>query len=155
MVMRVASGMARYRFAGLGAGDCALPGVAGSRGPRPRHRPIAGERQPHRQASARSAEGGPSVSRHGRATTGEANGTLALITGTPGCRAVQWLYLIDTKNRAFAIYRIDPTNPQGDRQARGLASVRVGPQAGTVQQPGARARRDQGDGARLWLVRPQ
>jgi len=25
----------------------------------------------------------------------------------------QWLYLIDTKSRAFALYRIDPANPKG------------------------------------------
>ena len=41
---------------------------------------------------------------------GEVNGTLALIT-TAG--AAQWLYLIDTKDRAFALYRVDPTNPKG------------------------------------------
>jgi len=38
------------------------------------------------------------------------NGTLALIT-TAG--QSQWLYLIDTKDRAFALYRIDPTNSKG------------------------------------------
>jgi hypothetical protein len=27
--------------------------------------------------------------------------------------AGQWLYLIDTRSRAFAIYRIDPSNPKG------------------------------------------
>ena len=26
---------------------------------------------------------------------------------------VQWLYLIDTKQKSFAVYRIDPTNPKG------------------------------------------
>jgi hypothetical protein len=26
---------------------------------------------------------------------------------------VQWLYLIDTKKKAFAVYRIDPNNPKG------------------------------------------
>jgi hypothetical protein len=38
------------------------------------------------------------------------NGTLALIT-TAG--PSQWLYLVDTKERAFAIYRVDPMNPKG------------------------------------------
>jgi hypothetical protein len=38
------------------------------------------------------------------------NGTLALIT-TAG--PAQWLYLIDTKDRAFALYRIDPSNSKG------------------------------------------
>jgi len=34
-----------------------------------------------------------------------------LITG--GAGGTQWLYLIDTKDRAFALYRIDPTNSKG------------------------------------------
>ncbi len=49
--------------------------------------------------------------RHGASVSGEANGTLALITGTGG--PAQWLYLIDTKERAFALYVIDPANPKG------------------------------------------
>jgi hypothetical protein len=45
---------------------------------------------------------------------GEANGTLAMITGSAGIQGQpQWLYLIDTKNRSFALYRIDPANPKG------------------------------------------
>jgi hypothetical protein len=36
---------------------------------------------------------------------------LALLTNTVG--PVHWLYLIDTKKRAFAIYGIDPTSPKG------------------------------------------
>lgn len=42
---------------------------------------------------------------------GEANGTLALVTNPTGL--TQWLYLIDTKSRAFAVYRVDPSNPSG------------------------------------------
>jgi hypothetical protein len=38
-------------------------------------------------------------------------GTLALIANPTG--AVQWLYLVDTKQKSFAIYRIDPNNPKG------------------------------------------
>ena len=44
-------------------------------------------------------------------TSGDSNGTLALITSNGG--PVQWLYLIDTKNRAFAVYRVDPTSTKG------------------------------------------
>ena len=47
---------------------------------------------------------------------GEANGTLALITGSAGSAGsslTQWLYLIDTKARSFALYRIDPANSKG------------------------------------------
>ena len=41
----------------------------------------------------------------------EASGTLAF-TSSPGGTA-QFLYLIDTKTRAFAIYRVDPANAKG------------------------------------------
>ncbi len=59
--------------------------------------------------AARSVEGGKSQA--GRSIAGgDGNGTLALIT-TAG--PAQWLYLIDTKKRAFALYRIDPTNTKG------------------------------------------
>ncbi len=37
-----------------------------------------------------------------------------MITGPTGSAGQsQWLYLIDTKNRSFALYRIDPSNPKG------------------------------------------
>jgi hypothetical protein len=49
-----------------------------------------------------------------QSTVGEANGTLALITGATGGQGLtQWLYLIDTKTRAFALYRIDPMSSKG------------------------------------------
>jgi hypothetical protein len=38
-------------------------------------------------------------------------GTLALIANPTG--PVQWLYLIDTKQKSFAVYRIEPTNSKG------------------------------------------
>jgi hypothetical protein len=38
---------------------------------------------------------------------GEADGTIAFTTNPSG--AVQLLYLIDTRSRAFAIYRVDTT----------------------------------------------
>jgi hypothetical protein len=41
----------------------------------------------------------------------EASGTLAFTSGGP--TNSQWLYLIDTKSQAFAIYRVDPGNPKG------------------------------------------
>lgn len=44
--------------------------------------------------------------------SGEANGILALIANPPANPPVQWLYLIDTRKKSFAIYRVD-TNPQG------------------------------------------
>jgi hypothetical protein len=46
-------------------------------------------------------------------TSGEAGGILALIANPSAIAPVHWLYLIDTKKRSFAIYRVDPANPQG------------------------------------------
>ena len=112
MNMRVASGMARYGLPGLVLG-IALCWGAGIRGPEASAQTDRG--------GATSAQSGPSrsseVSRPQStrpSTTGEANGTLALITGsTGGSGQGQWLYLIDTKSRAFALYRIDPMNSKG------------------------------------------
>jgi len=52
---------------------------------------------------------------------GESGGTIAFTTTTNG--TTQWLYLIDTKGRALALYRIDPTNP-GGKGILALAAVR-------------------------------
>jgi len=52
---------------------------------------------------------------------GESGGTIAFTTTTNG--TTQWLYLIDTKGRAFALYRIDPTSP-GGKGSLALAAVR-------------------------------
>jgi hypothetical protein len=41
----------------------------------------------------------------------ESGGTIAFTTNTNG--SAQLLYLIDTRSRAFAIYRVDPVNPKG------------------------------------------
>ena len=38
---------------------------------------------------------------------GESDGTIAFVTNPNG--ALQWLYLIDTRSRAFTIYRVDST----------------------------------------------
>ncbi|MBX6315663.1 MAG: hypothetical protein IRY99_22525 [Isosphaeraceae bacterium] len=46
----------------------------------------------------------------------EASGTIALTSGglSPNSNStVQYLYLIDTKNQALAIYRFDPKDPKG------------------------------------------
>jgi hypothetical protein len=40
------------------------------------------------------------------------SGTIALTVPAPGGSG-QWLTLIDTKTRAFAVYRVDPANPKG------------------------------------------
>ncbi len=45
---------------------------------------------------------------------GESGGILALIANPTANSPGQWLYLIDTKKRSFAIYRVgDPSNSKG------------------------------------------
>jgi hypothetical protein len=41
----------------------------------------------------------------------ESGGVISFISSTAG--SAQLLYLIDTRTRAFAIYRVDPSNPKG------------------------------------------
>ena len=45
--------------------------------------------------------------------TGEASGTIALTTPAGGGGSGQFLYLIDTKAKAFAVYRVDPAAGKG------------------------------------------
>ena len=113
MVMRVASGMARYGLPGLvlGIALCWGAGVAGSGGRGPDR--SRGRHQPYNQARHARLKR-PGLSARPSSVTGESNGTLAMITGGPAWPGqTQWLYLIDTKSRAFALYRIDPTNSKG------------------------------------------
>jgi hypothetical protein len=113
MVMRVPSGMVRFGLPGLVLG-IALCWSAGDRGPEVRAQTDRGGGTSGQTASSRSAEvTRPQATRP--SVTGESNGTLAMITGAPGAggNQTQWLYLIDTKNRSFALYRIDPTSSKG------------------------------------------
>ena len=105
MVIRIDKGVARYGLPGLILG-IGLAWVSGGRGPE-----VAAQTGPGgpRAASSGSAEANKSGAQRPVAG-GEVNGTLALIT-TSG--PSQWLYLVDTKDRAFALYRIDPTDNKG------------------------------------------
>ena len=114
MDLRVASGMARYGLPGLALG-VALCWGAGMRGPE------AAAQTDRGAGSAAGAQAPPARSPDGsraqparQGAIGEANGTLAMITASSGNGGQgQWLYLIDTKSRSFALYRIDPGNPKG------------------------------------------
>ena len=106
MVIRIDKGVARYGLPGLILG-IGLAWGSGVRGPevaaqtgsgRPASDELRGPAEGNRSGGQRPVAGG------------EVNGTLALIT-TSG--PAQWLYLVDTKDRAFALYRIDPTNTKG------------------------------------------
>jgi hypothetical protein len=64
-------------------------------------------------AAGRPAQPAGAGTLKGGTTAGESGGILALVTNPSAVPPVQWLYLIDTKKRSFAVYRVDPTNPQG------------------------------------------
>ncbi len=113
MMGRVENGWARFGIPGLALGLAIAWGTTGIRGEQ-----AAAQQAPSgsaRQASPNDGGRGRSeATKSSSARTVAANdtgGTLALISNTTG--AVQWLYLVDTKQKSFAIYRIDPTNPKG------------------------------------------
>lgn len=108
MGIRISGGVVRFGLPGLVLGVM-LSWMGGARGPSavaqtrgPRE--LGGGAVPGRMAEPGKASGRPLAG-------GDANGTLALVT-SPGGPA-QLLYLIDTRTQAFAIYRVDPSNPKG------------------------------------------
>ena len=114
MDMRVASGMVRYGLPGLVLG-VALCWGAGMRGPEAAAQTDRGGRTSRTGGSpARAPEVQP-----GSAGAAEHDGRnkrdprLDHRRRPANSGQAQWLYLIDTKNRSFALYRIDPTNPKG------------------------------------------
>lgn len=58
-----------------------------------------------------------------QAATRELNGTIAFTT-TGGAGPTQLLYLIDTRNQAFAVYRVDPSDPNGAVKLEGTRQYR-------------------------------
>jgi hypothetical protein len=112
MAGRPGSGWMRFGLPGMALGILATWGWA-----------LMGERAAAQGpgAASRAGSGGsvqgrpspPSGQSSKAAVMGEAGGILALVSSPQGTGPAQWLYLIDTKKRAFAIYRVDPTNPQG------------------------------------------
>ena len=139
MVIRIDKGVARYGLPGLILG-IGLAWVSGVRGPEVAAQ--TGSGGPRAASSARSAEANRSRPQRPVAG-GEVNGTLALIT-TAGPIAMA----LPGRHQGPRIRALPHRSheSQGDCQARGLTPVQVGPQAGTLQQSGAGARRDQGDG---------
>ncbi len=113
MAGRLGSGWMRFGLPGMALGMlmtwgwAILGDQAAAQGPGPTTRPVSGGTTQGRSvqpAGGQSAKG---------TTAGEAGGILAMISSPQGSGPAQWLYLIDTKKRSFAIYRVDPTNPQG------------------------------------------
>jgi hypothetical protein len=112
MAGRVESGLARFGLPGLALGI----GIA--LGASMRSEPAAAQQtpsaSPRPSTSVAQSQGRPEVTKSQSAKTVAGNdqsGTLALIADPSG--PIQWLYLIDTKQKSFAIYRIDPMNPKG------------------------------------------
>ena len=108
MVLRLDKGVVRFGLPGLLLG-LVLAWASGIRGPEVAAQTGSSGSGASNSGTARSSEGTRAPSSRPVAG-GDVNGTLALIT-TAG--PSQWLYLVDTKDRAFAIYRIDPLNPKG------------------------------------------
>jgi hypothetical protein len=89
----------------------ALAWASSGRGPEAAAQSDGGGTLTAKPSSGRASE--PTRPQGARALAGgDSNGTLALITSSAAGSA-QWLYLIDTKDRSFALYRIDPTNSKG------------------------------------------
>ena len=102
MIRRVGSGVTRFGLPGLALG-LALAWGAGSPGG-----PAAAQTgDPRAAASNPGRAGRPAEATKSQPVkaVGDSSGTLAFIANPTG--PLQWLYLIDTKKRAFALYRID------------------------------------------------
>lgn len=106
MIVRDWRGVARYGLPGLILGTV-VSWVAGARGP---------------EATAQTGPGVPAIQSvpaprpmdqaRGPLAAGESGGTMAFVASAPG-QSAQFLYLVDAKARAFAVYRVDPNNQNG------------------------------------------
>ena len=112
MSNRLSGGMVRYGLPGVFLG-VALAWLAGDRSSPAVAQGWAGNDLGAQSASSsRGLETGRAGQGQVRtASQAEANGTMALVTSPAG--STQWLYLIDTKSRAFAVYRFDSGNSKG------------------------------------------
>ena len=90
------SGVARYGLSGLFLGIILMGGLGGGRGLVAQVPSAPGVDRP------RGASASPGV---------DSSGTIAFTSPTSG--TAQLLYLIDPKAHAFAVYRVDPSNPKG------------------------------------------
>lgn len=57
-----------------------------------------------------------------QATRNDATGTIAFTSG--GAGSSQMLYVIDTRSQAFAVYRVDPSDPNGAVKLEGARQFR-------------------------------
>ena len=99
MPLRGVGGSLRYGVPGLVLGLALSWGLEG-RGP-----------SVWAQAPPPSGASPNAVDRSRASSPAESSGTIAFTSSAGG--NAQLLYLIDTKSRAFALYRVDPSNPKG------------------------------------------
>ena len=104
MKVRDWNGVARFGLPGLIVG-VAVSWTAGARGPELAAQTAA-------EVGSMRAEGGRGLATR-PAAGGEAGGTIAFVNSPPGAQQGQWLFLVDTKSQALAVYRFDPSNPKG------------------------------------------
>jgi hypothetical protein len=95
--------VARYGVPGLLLGAALMGGLGSGRGP-------------SAQAQSDSLPGAERPRAAAAAPAGEPSGTIAFTSSVGG--SAQLLYLIDTRSRAFAIYRVDPANASGKGSVR-------------------------------------
>lgn len=112
MAGRGAEGWVRYGLPGLALG-LALSWSLGDGGPSARAQvqaqgPSAGASIP---MPLPAAERGRTLPTGPVTADSAATGTIALTAPTGG--SAQLLYLIDSRAKAFAVYRVDPANPKG------------------------------------------
>ncbi len=100
MPLRGVGGWLRYGVPGLVLGLGLSWGWEG-RGPSVWAQPPAASANPMPADRSRASSSSPV----------ESSGTIAFTSSAGG--NAQFLYLIDTKTRAFALYRVDPSNPKG------------------------------------------
>jgi hypothetical protein len=88
------SGVVRYGVPGVLLGLALMGGFGNVRWPRAQAENLPGIDRPRAAAAG-----------------GDSSGMIAFTS--PSVGAAQLLYLIDTRTRSFAIYRVDPTNAKG------------------------------------------
>ena len=107
MAERGWSGCVRYGLPGLVLG-LVLAWSVGERGPRAQAQGLPGAAI---AMPLPASERGRAVSNGSAVTDASATGTIALTAPAGG--TAQLLYLIDTRSKAFAVYRVDPANSKG------------------------------------------
>jgi hypothetical protein len=114
MSAQINGGLVRYGLPGLVLG-LAVSWMSGARGPvAVAQTPLGGNAGAQAGPTSRGSEPGRALQGQlpGKVlASGDSNGTLAMVASPAG--STQWLYLVDTKSKAIAIYRLDPTNSKG------------------------------------------